>query len=183
MATDDIIDLNIEIDEKTQLIVLTLTNTGETDVLIENSFGFTEKELGNPLNGVVESFNSNNHEFPYGLDVKIASEDMTILSVSETFDDGYVQNRILISHLLMRSTMIVRKGVKYVKKIRLPELIGGLHHYLDFDMLNMNSLLVKLRGKIFVKKPVVQTFEKETHWIRLEMCSELSTEFDEFNRR
>jgi hypothetical protein len=34
-------------------------------------------------------------------------------------------------------------------------------------MSDMNNLFVKLRGKIFVKKPVVQTLEKETRWIRL----------------
>lgn len=167
VAKDGAVDIAIDLDEKTQQVTLTLTNTSDSDIAIENSFGFTKEELEGE--GRVEAVHAGSFAgFLYGVDVMVASEDMRLLSVSSMFPDGYIQNRIFSSRLLSHSSMRMKKGTNYVKKLHLRDILGGLENHVGFDTLNLSGSFVKVRLKVFLKEPIVQALQNETDWIHIE---------------
>ena len=168
MAKEDAIAINIDLNKKTQLITLTLINTSDSDIVIENSFGFTQKELeASPEGMTIEALSSDPFKYPYGIGVMLASEDMKPLSITEVSVDGYISNRILASQLLKESKMKVRRNVNYIKRLHLYDILGGMERHVGFDALRLPGLFVKIRLDVFLKEPVITKIQKETDWVQL----------------
>jgi hypothetical protein len=196
MAND--LDVAVAFDGKTQVITITLTNVGDENILIADSLGFL-KEKAKECNPFLPAFRtmerilfstikSTGEPFS-GIDVKVNSSDMTSLSTSDIFPDGYIQNRIFISSFIEPSWVSIQKNLTYVKKLHLQDIIRGLP--VNFDRNNMKGLFVKIRAQIYLENPAIkeeiyvenpstgkthkitavktlQTIVKETDWILIE---------------
>jgi hypothetical protein len=166
MADESCVNMTIDFDKQSRIVILMFENVCESEIVIENSFGFSDKELESSSLWI-ESLESDEHLYPYGISVKFASKDMELLSRHEMSDEGYVQNRVFESSLLEEKTMIVRHGIKYAKRLRLLSIVVGMENYLDFDLYKMTDVFIKIRLELFMRKPA-KMFVKETEWMFLD---------------
>jgi hypothetical protein len=161
-ADENCVNMRLEFDQESRIITFLFEKICESEISIDNSFGFTYAELANPIASRIESLASPEYAYPYGVCVKFASLEGKLLS------EGWcVQNRVLISSFLTRKRMVLERGREYVKRLRLSSLVGGMERYLGFDPNKSCNLAIQIRFELFLEEPVVKVIAKETPWIRL----------------